>query len=552
MSEKEVQKQSSQGEEKKVVTKYDLKMQKRAEEKEKAKKEERASKIAGIAVVLVLLCIVVSFPVRSWLTVNGTFIEVGGDKVSRLEFDYNYNIVMNNYLNENGYYMSYLGIDLTKDLSTQMYTEDLSFQDFFEEMAVEAIVQNRALKAEAAAAGFTYDATAEYEEYEAQLKEAAKEAGVSVKEFVKNNFGSYATPARLKKLVMEGMELSAYYTSVAESKTPGDEEIKAYYEENRDSYDSVDYRISLISAQLPTEPTELADPVEEAKDTSAEAAATDSTASTETEETYEPSEAEIEFAMNEAKAEAEEQLKKIQTEGELQTNVQRSNLASRIREWLFDAERKAGDTTIIEDDTNYLYYVLAFENRYLDETPTVDMRVIVLPEETASGEGETAGTAGVTGEAVLEEWKSGAATEESFAELADRYNSSELISSEGGIIEGFEPGQAADELAVWLEDAGRAAGDTVVLSPGVDSYTYVLYFVGRNEPAWKLDASNNVLTNTMTDYLEEISAGYEVKDPDKNLYYLQVYAAQEAEAAAAEGDGQAAGATGEAAASAAE
>ncbi len=547
MSEKELQNQKTQ--EEKVVTKYDLKMQRREAEKAKAKKEERASRIAGIAVVLVLLCIVVSFPVRSWLTVNGTFIEVGGDKVSRLEFDYNYNIVMNNYLNENGYYMSYLGIDLTKDLSTQMYTENLSFQDFFEEMAVEAIVQNRALKAEAAAAGFTYDATADYEEYEAQLKEAAKEAGVSVKEFVKNNFGSYATPARLKKLVTEGMELSAYYASVAEAKTPGDEEVRAYYEENRDSYDSVDYRISLISAQLPTEPTELADPVEETKDTAADKTTTDSTASTETEEEYEPSEAEIEFAMNEAKLEAEEQLKRIQTEGDLQTNVQKSNLATRIREWLFDAERKAGDTTIIEDDTNYLYYVLAFENRYLDETPTVDMRVIVLPGETASEEGDTAGTTGtvVTGEAVLEEWKSGAATEESFAQLADKYNSSELISSEGGIIEGFETRNAAEELSVWLDDDARVAGDTVVISPEVDSYIYVLYFVGRNEPAWKLDAGNEVLTDVMADYLKEISAGYEVKDPDKNLYYLQVYAAQEAEAAEAESTEQSTEASGEAA-----
>lgn len=531
MSEKGVQNQKPQGEEKKVVTKYDLKMQRRAEEKARARKEERVSRIAGIAVVLALLCIVVSFPVRSWMTVNGTFIEVGGDKVSRLEFDYNYNIVMNNYLNENSYYMSYLGIDLTKDLSTQMYTEDLSFQDFFEEMAVEAIIQNRALKAEAAAAGFTYDATAEYEEYEAQLKTAAKEAGVSVKEFVKSNFGSYATPARLKKLVMEGMELSAYYTSVAESKTPGDEEVKAYYEENRDSYDSVDYRISLVHAQLPTEPTELADPVEETKDTAADSASTDQTASTETEEAYEPSEAEIEFAMNEAKTEAEEQLKTIQTEGELQTNVQRAGLASRLREWLFDAERKAGDTTVIEDDTSHLYYVLAFENRYLDETPTVDMRVIVLPGE---GEDTETAEAAVTGEAVLEEWKSGAATEESFAELADKYNSSELIASEGGIIEGFETREAAEELAVWLEDAGRAAGDTVVISPEVDSYTYVLYFVGRNEAAWKLDARNKVLTDIMESYLEEISAGYEVQDPDKNLYYLQVYAAQEAEASAAQ------------------
>ena len=46
----------------KIVTKYDLKMQRRKEEKEKAAREEKVSRIIGILVVVALACIVLSFP----------------------------------------------------------------------------------------------------------------------------------------------------------------------------------------------------------------------------------------------------------------------------------------------------------------------------------------------------------------------------------------------------------------------------------------------------------------------------------------------------------
>ena len=49
----------------KIVTKYDLKMQRRKEEKEKAAREEKISRITGILVVAALVCIVASFPIRN-------------------------------------------------------------------------------------------------------------------------------------------------------------------------------------------------------------------------------------------------------------------------------------------------------------------------------------------------------------------------------------------------------------------------------------------------------------------------------------------------------
>ena len=522
MSKKESQNIEEQKE--KVVTKYDLKMQKRAEEKARAKKEKQVSLITSILIVAALVCFMASFPIRSYLTIHGTYVKVAGENISRLEFDYNYNMALNNYMNQYGTYLSYMGLDLTGDLSTQMYSDSLTFKDFFEKMAVENIIQTKALKAEAKAAGFTYDATKDYEDYLNYVSQAAEAAGMTEKQFVQENFGAYATASRLKPIVMENLESSAYYDSVSDEKMPSDEDAENYYAENKDSYDSIDYRMTVINAELPTEPTDLADKTEDTTttDNTTGSTSTDSTTGTDT-TTYEPSEAEIAYAMEQAKAEADTALKSIAKDGELKENAKRTSLASVTREWLFDESRKAGDTTVIEDETNNRYYVLAFEKRYLDETPTVDVRAVIL-----SNDGD------VSADNVLEEWKSGAATEDSFAELADKYNTASTTTSEGGLFEALSVSNVSDELKDWMTDSSRVQGDTAVIAPEGESYTYVVYFIGTNEAEWMKSIKNTLLTDIMADYLEEITANYSVEDSRNNLNYLKVEAAESAAAAASE------------------
>mgnify|MGYP000763158895 FL=1 len=143
--------------EQKVMTKYDRKVQKRKEEKEKEKKEERISTAVGIVFLVALVCLVASFPIRTYLATHETYVVINGEEVNKVEFDYVYNTSKNNYITQYGSYLSYFGLDTSKDLSTQMYSDTLTWQDYFEQNAVESLKQNKALMAEAKAAGFTYD-----------------------------------------------------------------------------------------------------------------------------------------------------------------------------------------------------------------------------------------------------------------------------------------------------------------------------------------------------------------------------------------------------------
>lgn len=523
MSKNEKVTENKEQTEQKVMTKYDRKVQKRKEEKEKEKKEERISTAIGIVVLVALVCLVASFPIRTYLATHETYVVVNGEAVNKVEFDYQYNLTKNNYITQYGSYLTYFGLDTSKDLSTQMYSDILTWQDYFEQNAVESLKQNKALMAEAKAAGFTYDTTDEYNTFKETIKTSAASAGISEKEYVRSIYGSYATMGRIEEYVKNDMVMNAYYQKLQEDNAPSDDEIQSYYEENKATYDSVDYRLTTIEADLPTEPTELADPVEEtAADTTGTTDGTAATGSTQ-DTAYQPSDAEIAKAMEDAKVLADDAEQTVAKDGEAHENEKKSSVNYLISDWLFDDARKAGDTTVITNDNSHCYYAVAFEKRYLDETPSADVRVIIPTEDK-------------TGEEILEEWKSGAATEDSFAELCKKYTQDTSAVENGGLFEQVTKTGMTEELSNWIFDNSRQAGDTVAIT--VSDTTYVLYYIGQDQPEWKINIKNTLVSDTMSQHMQDITADVTVEDPKGKLNYLKVQAEESAAAETATAETQ--------------
>ena len=522
MSKNEKVTENKEQTEQKVMTKYDRKVQKRKEEKEKEKKEERISTAIGIVVLVALVCLVASFPIRTYLATHETYVVVNGEAVNKVEFDYQYNLTKNNYITQYGSYLTYFGLDTSKDLSTQMYSDTLSWQDYFEQMAVENLKQSKAMKAAADAEGFTYDTTDEYNTFKETIKTSAASAGISEKEYVRSIYGAYATMSRIEQYVKNDMVMNAYYEKLQEDNAPSDDEIQSYYEENKATYDSVDYRLTTIEADLPTEPTELADPVEA---TTAPDADTDGTATTDTTQdtAYQPSDAEIAKAMEDAKVLADDAEKTVAKDGEAHENEKKSSVNYLISDWLFDDARKAGDTTVITNDNSHCYYAVAFEKRYLDETPSADVRVIIPTEDK-------------TGEEILEEWKNGAATEDSFAELCKKYTQDTSAVENGGLFEQVTKTGMTEELSNWIFDSSRQAGDTVAIT--VSDTSYVLYYIGQDQPEWKINIKNTLVSDTMSQHVQDITADVTVEDPKGKLNYLKVQAEESAAAETATAETQ--------------
>ncbi len=482
-------------------TKYDEKMEKRAADKKKARRDETVFNVIGTLIIVALVALIASFPIRSYMAVHEVICTVDGEDVSKVKFDYYYNNFKNTYMNNYGSYLSYYGVSSDADLSTVSYDDYLTFADYFEEQTVEQLKQTIALRKEAEAAGFVYNTDEDYENFVKNIGENAASAGISVKEYYQTYLGSYATAERLEDVVREASYVNAYYETLSEKLAPSDEDIDAYYNENVDTYDLVDYRLTTVNAELPTAPTELAD----------------EGATVAEDGSYTPSDAEKEEAMYLAQVQALAAEAAIKDEGELHTGESSSSVLYNIRSWLFDASRVEGDTTVIENTASSCYYAVEFVSRYIDTTPTVDLRAILTYEDN--------------GAEILAAYEAAGASEENFIAMVKEYSVDTY--SEDGLYEGQTVSGLGEEMEAWLSSADRQAGDVTSVWDEENQTTFVLYYKGKNNPSWYFSVKSVLQSQNVSEYVENLTANMTVADPKGNLEFIALRETQALDQAAA-------------------
>ena len=325
-------------------TKYDRKMAERAMEKKKEERQLKIMKIVGVilcvAVVVAIAAPIISNVVKKQQALNGTYVKIGDHELSELEYDYYYYSAVNNYINTYGSFISYLGLDTSVDFDKQQYDETKTWKDYFDQMTVdEQIKPIFALLDEAQKNGFTYDAAEDYDAYAASIQEAADNAGVSLSDYYRNYFGPYATASNVEDFIKNGYIASAYYEQLVADNAPTAEEVKTYYDENRNAYDQVDYKS--IAFETP-EFEEDATDEEKAKD------------------------------LEDRQKQAEDVLAQIENgdtvDGfELTEGAKYSAVPSSAAAWLFDDTRAEGDIQVFTDDSTSNVYVVQFVEKFYDE-----------------------------------------------------------------------------------------------------------------------------------------------------------------------------------------
>lgn len=325
-------------------TKYDRKMAERAMEKKKEERQLKIMKIVGVilcvAVVVAIAAPIISNVVKKQQALNGTYVKIGDHELSELEYDYYYYSAVNNYINTYGSFISYLGLDTSVDFDKQQYDETKTWKDYFDQMTVdEQIKPIFALLDEAQKNGFTYDAAEDYDAYAASIQEAADNAGVSLSDYYRNYFGPYATASNVEAFIKNGYIASAYYEQLVADNAPTAEEVKTYYDENRNAYDQVDYKS--IAFETP-EFEEDATDEEKAKD------------------------------LEDRQKQAEDVLAQIENgdtvDGfELTESAKYSAVPSSAAVWLFDDARAEGDIQVFTDDSTSNVYVVQFVKKFYDE-----------------------------------------------------------------------------------------------------------------------------------------------------------------------------------------
>lgn len=410
----------------KVVTRYDRKMEKRKKEEEKERRSWKRFKIVSI-VILAAVAVSIVFSIGTsfynrYTVLNQTYFQVGDHDITRLEYNYYFNNVYSNYLSMYGSYVSMMGLDTTVDLDEQTYpgNENMTWKDYFDQSAVEQIQQIKAMADEARENGFEYDSSEDMASYETEIAAQAESASVSESEYYTLMYGDYATPSRIETFVEENLLASAYYNHLVEENQPADDEITAYYEENKNSYDTVTYRsfyfevdtsageetgseestaaeTTTAAEETTVEETTLDTAEETAEETTAEettAAEEETETETASEEETGMTDEEIAAAMDELKVQADEMAARLEAgedfedlcveyasedqkenyggeeDGSLTEEGSYYGAPSVAADWLFDESRQEGDITVLESESLNRYYVVQFISRQNDEETT--------------------------------------------------------------------------------------------------------------------------------------------------------------------------------------
>ena len=482
-----------------------------------AQKEASTTRLytVAFAVVLVLLLAIAIFVGVSqtikntgYREKNTTAMQIGEHSISNAELNYYFIDAVNNFYSSYGSYASMFGLQTAVPLDQQVIDEDTgrTWADDFLDTAKENAKATYAMADAAAAAGFTLpeEDAAQIDSSLSTLDAYAKLYGyANGQSYLKALYGNGATTEGYRAYSERNALANAYYNYYSENLTYTDADLRAKESENPNAYSSYSYNYYY----LPTSRFLTGGTTDESGSTtySAEERAAAEAAVKAAAESLTAKEIDSVEALNAAIADlaVNEGSDASSTESK---NVLYSSVNSLYQQWVTDSSRKAGDKKVFEStgtntDENggtsevlngcyVVYYVGSTDNKF----PMVNVRHILVQPTHASDEAEDAHADGEaysaeelaaakkSAEDLLAQWKSGEATEDTFAALANEH-SADGDGTTGGLYENVYPGQMVASFNDWCFDSNRKSGDT-----GIVETTYgfhVMYFVGNTDLTYR-------------------------------------------------------------------
>lgn len=506
----------------------------RAEQKEARKL--RAYTISFVVVVVLAVVIALGTVIGRNIATSGfserntTAVTIGDHTLSNAELSYYYIDSVNNaYSNwyqtygdyTNLYLQMMAGLDLTQPLSSQVYDEETgeTWADSFVQSAINNAKSTYALCDEAAANGFTLSED-EQEGIDSTIENIRLYASIygysDLTAYLKAMYGYGATEESFRDYCEATTLAAAYQTSYNDSLAYDDAAIRAYDAEHEKEYNSYSYASYYLAASkfLEGGTIDENDTVtysDEEKAASVAAAKETADSLLDASSITDLDKAIARLSINSDEADA------ASTKSE---NVLYSSVNSTLRDWVTDSSRKAGDMTVIANETTSTdeegnettktngYYVVYFEGSQDNTMALANVRHILIGFE--GGTQDSSGNTTYSDEEkqaamdkateLLEEWKSGEATEDSFAALAEENSTDTGSKSNGGLYEDIYPGQMVTTFNDWCFDESRKVGDTGIVE--TEYGCHIMYYVGDSD----INYRDYMITNQLRS--DDLSAWY--------------------------------------------
>lgn len=500
------------------------------EKQQAARKEAKQTKIYTVVFICVIALVLVAFAgtlIYRSVSNSGTIekntkaVTIGDHTLSTAELNYyymdliqaQYSSWQNTYGNYMSLYLQMMGLNLTKSLDSQIRdsSTNQTWADYFLDTAIENARGTYALYDDAKANGFDTDVSANVDTTVSSMTLAGTNAGYSnLAAYLKARYGNGATEETFREYCRVSLIAQAYQNAHSESLTYDDAAIRAYDAEHSENYNSFTYTTVYLKASdfLQGGTTDSDNKVTYSDEEKAASVTAAKEAADKLAEAKSTVELEKLVKLVELPAATASELTATQSKDILYTSVN-----SAFQEWVSDPSRVAGDTkvfpnesTTTDDDgkettTTYGYYVVMFESSTDNVKPMANVRHLLVAFEggTKDSNGKTTysdeekAAAKAKAEELLEQWKSGDATEDSFAELVKNNTADTASASTGGLYENINPGSNyVTSFKDWaLED--HQPGDTGIVET---EYGYhIMYFVGGTEQTYRDYMIENQLHN---------------------------------------------------------
>ena len=358
------------------------------------KKAKRTAAIVGCFAVLAVLALVLFFGIRGEAFSGQMFQEndifkkesytladdkadnkanvvvatLGDAKLTNGQLQIYYQMSVIEFLDQYGYYLSYVGLDYTKPLDQQecMFVEGYTWQQYFLESALNTWKQNQALAIEAEKNGFQMD-----EVYQSRLDSVDKDMTTSAiangfdsaDAFLQSQCGSNTDMDDYKAYMHTYFNGYLYFSKLCEAiETPSDEDLTAYFQANKESLEAqgikqdgsylVDVRHILIKVEGGVE---NADGTITFPDADLAAEARLKAQSILNQWLENPTEEYFGLLAKDNTADVNGDV------GGLYTDVAQGRMVKTFNDWCFDPARQVGDYGIVE--TKFGYHIMFFSAR---------------------------------------------------------------------------------------------------------------------------------------------------------------------------------------------